>query len=246
MLSGRCDRRGALAALLAASAALGACSDGGGATRDAAPDVPTDTLCGADAFFTGELIDWDSTETRFCGVFNSTLTPMGVIGPGDMSNPNGRFELCLQRRPVTAIDVIHGTNQSQCTSTRDVYPVRALLFAQLSVIDAGGKFTARAMTQHRQDEMFDQIGAMYSAASAQLVVHVDGPQRQVTISTPAHDTTQKFDGAMWGAGDIGSDVFFPNVAPGSVEVSVAGNVVGAPVTLTLVAGAYHYVAVRAN
>lgn len=239
----RSDLRAATAAAIAA--ALGACSDGGG-IKDAGIDGAIDAMCGAGTFFTGDIIDWDSTDAKFCGVFNSSLTVFGQGAPGDMSNPNGRFELCIPHQALTEVDVAHGTNQSECTSPRDVYPVRAVLFAEQSVIDAGGRFSARAMTQHRQDDMFAMIGVAYSAAKAQLVVHVDGPQRQVTLSTTAHATTQKFDGAAWAAGDTGSDVFFPNVDPGQVQVSVAGNVVGAPVSLTLAAGAYTYVAVKAN
>jgi len=202
-------------------------------------------MCGAGTFFTGEIVDWDSTEAKFCGVFNSSVTARGQSAPGDMSNPNGRFELCVPHQALAAIDVLHGSNQSQCTTPRDVYPISAVLVAEQAVIDAGGRFSARAMTQHRQDEMFGLIGTAYSAAKAQLVVHVDGAQRQVTISTAGHDTTQKFDGAAWAAGDTGSDVFFPNVDPGATQITVTGASVGAT-TLTLEANRYTYLTVRAN
>ena len=243
----RCDRRGVLAVVFAASSALGACSDGNGTPRDATPDMPIDTMCGAAAFFTGDIIDWDSTDAKFCGVYNSKLTVFGQTSPADTSRPNGRFELCVPRQALTEVDVMHGANQSQCTMPAGVYPVRAVLFAEQAVIDAGGRFSARAMTQQRQDDMFTAIGAAYNPARAQLVVHVDGAQRQVSISAAAvHDTTQKFDGAAWAAGDTGSDVFFPNVDPGTVQITVAGNAVGSGVSVALAAGAYTYVAVRAN
>ncbi|HEY0479113.1 MAG TPA: hypothetical protein VGD37_16455 [Kofleriaceae bacterium] len=235
-----------LAASIAAIITSGtACGGGGGTPRDAGPDTPIDTgMCGAGTFFTGEIVDWDSTEAKFCGVFNSSLTVRGQTAPADMSNPNGRFELCVAHQALAAVDVLHGTNQSQCTTPRDVYPVPAVLVAEQAVIDAGGRFSARVMTQHRQDEMFGLIGTGYSAAKAQLVVHVDGPQRQVTIAA-AHDTTQKFDGTTWAAGDTGADVFFPNVTPGMTQVTVAGRSVGAT-TLTLQAGVYTYLTVLAN
>lgn len=239
-----CVRRAPFAAALAVALG-GACGGGGETPRDAGPDTPIDTgMCGAGTFFTGELVDWDSTEAKFCGVFNSSLTVRGQTAPADMSNPNGRFELCVARQALAAVDVLHGTNQSQCTTPRDVYPVRAVLVAEQAVIEAGGRFSARVMTQSRQDEMFGLIGAAYSAAKAQLVVHVDGAQRQVTISS-AHATTQKFDGAAWAAGDTGSDVFFPDVDPGMTQVTVAGRSVGGT-TLTLEAGAYTYLTVLAN
>ena len=236
--------RVALVAL--AAAALAGCSDNGGTAKDAGTDVPTDSMCGAGTFFTGEIIDWDSTTARFCGVYMSSLTVAGQSAAGDKSNPNGRFELCVPHQALTEVDVTHGANQSECTTFKDSYPVHAVLFAEQAVIDGGGMFSARAMTQHRQDDMFMMIGTTFSAAKAQLVVHVDGAQRQVTISVPAHDTTQKFDGAAWAAGDTGSDVFFPNVDPGSVQITVAGNTVGSPVTVTLAANAYTYVDVHAR
>lgn len=239
----RCDRV-SLAAL--AAAALAGCSDSGGTAKDASTDVPTDSMCGAGTFFTGEIIDWDSTTAKFCGVYNSILTVAGQSAAGDMSNPNGRFELCVPHQALTEVDVAHSAKQSECAMSKDVYPVPAVLFAEQAVIDAGGMFSARAMTQMRQTDMFKTIGTGFNAAKAQLVVHVDGAQRQVSISVSAHDTTQKFDGAAWAAGDTGTDVFFPNVDPGSVQITVAGNTVGSPATVTLVANAYTYVNVHAR
>ena len=66
------------------------------------------------------------------------------------------------------------------------------------------------MTQARQDAMFTQVGQAYSATQAQLVVHVGGTARQVSLSAN-HAATQRVDGTAWAAGDTGSDVFFPNV-----------------------------------
>jgi hypothetical protein len=241
----RCDR---VSLVALAAAALAGCSDNGGTAKDAGTDVPGDSMCGAGTFFTGEIVDWDSTTAKFCGVYNASLTVSGQsgAGAGDMSNPNGRFELCVPHQALTEVDVAHGANPSECTTPKDVYPVRAVLFAEQAVIDGGGMFSARAMTQHRQDDMFTTIGTAFNAAKAQLVVHVDGAQRQVSISVSAHDTTQKFDGAAWAAGDTGTDVFFPNVDPGSVQITVAGNTVGSPATVTLVANAYTYVDVHAR
>lgn len=124
------------------------------------------------------------------------------------------------------------------------YPVSANLVAEQAVIDANGLFSARAMTQARQDAMFAQIGQPYSAIQAQLIVHVGGTPRQVSLSAN-HAATQRFDGTTWAAGDTGGDVFFPNVDPGSVQVTVTGGAIGTT-TLTLEKGAYTYVSVIAN
>ncbi len=234
-------------AAVALGLALGACSDGGAKPKDASPDTPVDMApgtCGANTFFTGEIIDWDSTDAKFCGVFNSKLMARGLTAPADSSNPNGRFELCVPHQAQALVDVAHGTNTSQCPGVTGSYPVRAILVAEQAVIDANGLFSARAMTQGRQDVMFTQIGQAYSATQAQLVVHVDGTPRAVSISAN-HAATQRFDGTAWAAGDTGSDVFFPNVDPGSVQVTVMGGAVGTT-TLTLESGAFTYLTVVAN
>lgn len=232
--------------VLALLGVVAACSGGDG-KPDAPPDMPIDMppgSCGTGQFFTGEIIDWDSNNTSFCGVFNSSLTVHGQTSPADTSNPNGRFDLCVPRQAQTAVDVMHSATASQCVGVTGSYPVRAVLVAEQAVIDANGVFSARAMTQKRQDAMFTQIGQTYTATQAQLVVHVGGTPRAVAISS-AHAATQQFNGTTWAAGDTGSDVLFPNVDPGSTTVTVAGGAIGAT-TLVLEAGAYTYLAVIAN
>jgi hypothetical protein len=247
MLPGRCVRWASIAAG-AAALALGACGDDGAKPRDASPDVPIDMppgTCASGTFFTGEIIDWDWTVTNDCGVDNSKLTVRGQTAPSDTSNPNGRFEVCVPHQAQSLVDVMHGASASPCHSTMTrSYPGRAVFVGEQAVIDATALFSARVMTQARQDAMFTQIGQAYSATQAQLVVHVDGTPRAVSISAN-HAATQAFDGTTWAAGDTGSDVFFPNVDPGSVQVTVTGGAVGAT-TLTLEAGAYTYLAVIAN
>ena len=44
---------------MAAMLVAAGCSDGGGTATDASPDTPPDmaSVCGADLFFTGEIVD---------------------------------------------------------------------------------------------------------------------------------------------------------------------------------------------
>jgi hypothetical protein len=230
-------------ALVASGAlALGACGNG-----DNQPDAPPDTPpgpCGAEMFFTGELVDWDSTDANFCGVFNSRLTRRGAQSPSDMTAPNGRFELCVPREAQLLVDVMHSTTASGCVGVTGSYPVRAVLVAQQAVVDRGAAFSARAMTELRQTGMFTQVGEAYNAARAQLVVHVVGTPRAVSISS-THATAQRYDGAAWAAGDTGREVFFPNVDPGPTQITVAGGAVGTGM-VTLEADAFTYVTVATN
>src|SRR5689334_7688777 len=137
-----------IAASVWLAVALGACSDGNGA-RDAAPDMPPDMAGCAGVIFTGEIIDWDSSNASFCGVFNAKLTVRGQQSAADMSNPNGRFEVCVPRQAQTLVDVMQSASTSQCAAVAGAYPVLAILVAQQSVMDANGVFSAREMTQAR-------------------------------------------------------------------------------------------------
>jgi hypothetical protein len=234
------SRTAAVATLLAAVG----CSDGGG-TIDASPDTPPDmaTGCGADLFFTGEIVDWDSQGD--CGVADATVTVRGQPARTDMSNFNGRFEVCVPRQAQTSVDVTHSASASRCAAVGGVYPVRGIFIAQQAVIAANElSFSARAMTQARQDGMFTQIGEGYNPALAQLVVRVAGTQRAVSI-TANHVETQAHNGAAWAPGNIGGYVFFPNVAPGTTQLSVDNGAIGTGM-ITLEAGAYTYVTVIAN
>jgi hypothetical protein len=140
---------------------------------------------------------------------------------------------------------MQSASPSRCAAVAGAYPVRGVLIAQQAVIDLGPQsFSARAMTQARQDAMFTQIGQPYSASQAQLVVHVAGTPRAVSISS-THAATQRYNGTAWAAGDTGSYVFFPNVDPGATQITVAGGAVGTGL-VTLEAGAYTYVTVLAN
>lgn len=241
-------RGGSSFAVVVLALAAAACGNG-----PAAPDAPIDTPpdmtmgCGADMTFTGEIVDWDSNPSSGpgCGVSGATVTVRGQPGRTDSSNFNGRFEVCAARQAQTPVDVSYSASASTCAAVAGAYPVRAVLIAAQAVIEASSQsFSARAMTQGRQDQMFTQVGQAYSAAKAQLIVHVVGAERQVVISVP-HAPAQRYNGATWGAGDTGPYVFFPNVDAGAVQLTVTGGAVGTG-TLMLEAGAYTQVTVIAN
>jgi hypothetical protein len=226
---------------------LAACGgDDGGTPIDATIDAAIDAVmidtpsstCGADAAFTGEIIDWDASNAAFCGVFGATLTVRGAAARTDTTNPNGRFELCLAHQPQTIIDVAFSATASECTTPKDTYPTPAVLIADQSIVNANMVLSARAMTGMRQTTMFTQVGAPYDAAKGQLVVHTLGQPDPVSI-TASHGTTQAFNGTTWTAGDTGSDVFFPNAAPGATQISTSNQTF----TVTLEAGKYTHLTV---
>jgi hypothetical protein len=252
MVPGRSIRSAPLAALgaLATAASLAACGGGGDKPVDAAPDTPVDMApgtCGAgQVLFTGELVDWNNAGAVFCGVNKATLTVRGQAAQTDQTNPNGRFELCIASQALTLVDVAQAAGPSQCTAIASPYPVSLVLVAEAAVIAGAPLFSARVMTQDTMDKMFGTIGQPYSASQGQLVVHVVGTPRAVTISTASHAATQRFDGTAWAAGNVGSDVFFPNVdvAGGAIQVDVAGGATGTT-SVTLEAGKLTYLDVIA-
>lgn len=229
-----------LAALFAVG--LAACGGGGGGTPDASIDTAPATC--TDVPFTGGVIDFTATDDNFCGVFKAILTVRGSSTRTDETNPNGRFELCLPHQAQTLIDVTYSTDRSACAGIDGAYIGHGVLVAEQAVIDANGVFIPRALTQAEQDAIFTQVGQRYTASAAQLIVHVDGTPRAVSIAA-AHATTQQFNGTKWEAGNTGNDVLFPNVDPGSTTVTVAGGATGAG-AVTLEAGAYTYLSVIAN
>jgi hypothetical protein len=231
---------------VAVAVAAGACGGGGqapDASIDAPPDVPPG-MCSPGLFFTGEIVDWDANDVDFCGVFNARVTLRSAPATTDDTNPNGRFELCVPAAAQNTVDVTPSATASQCVNVTGNYPVRGVMIASQAVINAHGTFSARAMTQARQDALFTQIGQPYSAAKAQLVVHVNGTPRAVSIQS-SHAPTQRLSGGTWAAGDTGTDVLFPNVDPGPATITVAGGATGT-LTVTLEANAYTYVSVVAN
>jgi hypothetical protein len=256
MLSGRYDRSVVLAvATLGALAVLGACGDGGARPTDASLDTPIDmapgTCAGADVLFTGEIIDWDWTNMQQCGVKQATLIVRGQTARTDSTNPNGRFDkFCIARQVETVVDLTFSMNASECGTDSRTYSGRGVLVAEQAVIAAGGFFSARAMTPERMATMFTAIGQPYNAAQGQLVVHVAGTLRVVSLSTMNHGATQQFNGTTWEpapvTGAVGSYVWFPNVdlGGGPVTVSVAGAVGATAVTLE--AGVFTYLTVIAN
>jgi hypothetical protein len=246
-------RRFTCAAAVAALAAAG-CGGGGNPTAaDASIDAPPGP-CGNNAVFTGENVDWDSTasDTGFCGVQGATWTVRGDASATGTTTtpPNGRFVLCVPHQAQTIVDIAPPAATSGCIHADGTpYPRRGVAIASDAVIAAGGAFSARAMTQAREAAMFTEIGAGYSATQAQLVVHVNGTPRAVSISA-THAPAQQFDGTTWQAAPdrdapVGSDVLFPNVDPGTVTITVTGGAIG-PTMVSLEPDRFTYVAVIAR
>ncbi|HEX3761112.1 MAG TPA: hypothetical protein VHW23_20595 [Kofleriaceae bacterium] len=216
--------------MLCLGSGLGACGGGNGTPHDAAPDMAP-SVCGADASFAGEMIDWDSTEANFCGVAGAVWTVRGDTARTETTPPNGRLAMCLAHQTQTILDITPPAGGSQCpalfNTPMNTYPMAAVAIVPGAVLVPGASFSVRAMVQSRLTSMETQIGAPLDPSKGQLYIHVVGTPHAITISA-AHGAAQRFDGSQWAAGDTGSDVLFPNVdlSGGVVGVTIAGNVVG--------------------
>jgi hypothetical protein len=207
--------------------ALAACGDDGNHTVDGAPLAVM-----------GEYVDFDSTDTGFfCGIFGATFTVHGDPTQTNMTNPNGRFQLMIHDAR-TQVDITPPTAQSECTTPKSTYNVPGIMIIDEQVVAAQATLSARSFTVDRAP-MFN-----YDSTKAQVLIHVDGAQRAVSIDA-AHDATQAFNGATWAAGDVGTNIYFPNVDPsaGTTNVSVAGGAVGTG-SIPLAAGTFTYLTVH--
>lgn len=201
--------------------------------------------CGANAFFTGEHVDWDESDAAFCGVFNSTWKVRGSSDAtmSDTTSPNGRFELCIPAQTADVIlDVTPDTAASQCPNVAGNYPLRGIAIANAKVqaeLPAGRFFSARSYTLARGNSFYTQIGASYDPAKGALFIHTVGAPKPIAITTP-HDTAEAYDGTLWAAGATGVNVYFPNVAAGTTTIQAATNTVG-PTTVPIEANTITYV-----
>ena len=216
---------------LAIAALLIGCSGGGGGGADAAPES-----------FMAEYVDWDSTDSgAFCGIFKATWTSHDDAAVTIATNPNGRVTLSLPPAARMRIDITPPTDGSECTTpTGQTYNIPGIAIVDRAVNDAGGEYSTRSFSTVRATAFG------YNPAKAQVMVHVDGTPRSVTL-TGNHDATQAFDGTAWAAGDTGENVFFPNVDPsvGTATVGMSGSSVGTG-DVPLVAGTFTYLSIVAQ
>lgn len=204
---------------------------------DASIDATVDAgRCGADYFLTGDLVDWDSTEANFRGVFPAVFSVEGEPARMDQTSPNGRFELCIVAAARTRLNV-------DAPGAGDTGYVDAILIADKSVTDAIGFVSTRSFRNARAAEFFTQQGIAggYDATKAQLLVQTVGTPRAVTIDRVASPVALDANN-VWAAGAAGSEVLFPNLDPATATVNVgsSGTVLGAG-AVPLVAGKLTFV-----
>src|ERR1043165_7162828 len=116
-------RFGLLSLLATAAVACDGCGNGGGAV-DASPisDAYDPGTCGTDLHFTGEIVDWDTDNPVFCGIFDAHVAVRGG-GPTANTAPNGRYDVCVASAAQVLADVTPSADNSECTTPPSTYPL---------------------------------------------------------------------------------------------------------------------------
>jgi len=216
---------------------VAACGDDGGGP-DAAPidALAPDTLpgCGADVLFTGEYVEWTSTETEFRGIFEALFT-IDRTSRTDLTAPNGRVILCLTPGPMVRI-----------TATKADHTPAVFLADPEVFTPAGSTFTSRGLTLSERDANYGALmtGLSFDATRAQVLVEKRGAAAGFELSGTT--TRFAFDGAAWTSGNTGELVLFPNVPIGTGTATLSspdGTFVG-PTAIELKAGQLTVVPLR--
>lgn len=227
---------GLLAALLPA-AACGDSSPPGGPDAggpDAGPGMPDADLISFE--LAGRYLDWDSTAAAPCPIAGAKWIARHDDTRTATTDGSGAFTIRLASY-LADLDVTPPAEASACATPPSGYDLPAAAIVPPAVFYAGGRFVARAPTMARLASFYATFGATFDATRAHLLIHLDGPPRLVSITSP-HAPAQAFDGSGWAAGAVGGDVFFPNIdLTGSklTTVSVGGGATGTG-SITLLAG----------
>lgn len=177
--------------------------------------------------FTGEYIDWDSTDAAFMGVPAATFSSGATTAK---SAPNGRFSLCIPAADGT-VDIEPAAISYRFGGTAVVKRV---------VIGLQPTQSYRSLTMTRANDLG------ISPTKAHVFIHVDGGAR--TVSTSIAAGMQKvFDGASWVDGNSGEDIFLGNIEaqPNTTLTVTGGDALGGGV-IPLASGQFTYVTVIAR
>jgi hypothetical protein len=201
---------------------------------DGAPDaVPDAAGCGADLFFTGEYLDWSSTTTTFLGLGGTTWSVRGDTSRTDVSNFNGRVELCISRTGNSVIDAVDTANP--LVYLDGVFVVDPAVF-----LPSGSYFSAKNFTTTAAEDFYQQtFGAGFDAARGHLLVQKLGPPIPITSSLGGTAVAvDNADDLTWTPGNSGGLVLFANIdlSSGTQTTLSSGTAFVGPTTIQLEPG----------
>lgn len=222
-----------------------ACSGGASHSHDAAaPDAPRpdaaplDPVCGTDAFFTSEFVDWASTDTVFRGIPDALWTVQDHPERTDASSPNGRVELCLPREPQTLINI---------TAPGTYWGGVALVTAADVGRHPASLFSTRSIDAATRATFLTPMGQPLAEDRAHLFVTYGAPTVYQPLAVAGSEAMQSTDGAHWiaagSAAEQGRYVLFANIDPNEGHAAIVNGgaiLIEAPIA----AGTITYVSLR--
>lgn len=181
------------------------------AALDAAPDGSPDAIpdaagCGEKLHFTGQYLDWNSTTSMFKGLGGATWTVRGDAAQTDVTNPNGRIELCVSRTANSVIDAVDTANPLDYLA--GVFVVDPNVF-----VADGSFFTAKNLTVDDAAAFYQAtFGTSFDASKGHLLVQkLETP---IPLTSSLGGTSAAVDNAndvTWTLGNAGGLVLFANI-----------------------------------
>ncbi|HUH01424.1 MAG TPA: hypothetical protein VML75_05475 [Kofleriaceae bacterium] len=166
-----------------------ACGNGGGSPdaqqadarepADAAIDAAPDAFvrCPGGVLFTGEYLDWDSSDAVFQGIFEATITDSSTNATAQTA-PNGRWELCVPAATTVVATITHP----------DRVPVR---YVAAPEVIAAGMVSTRGLTIQQYLDLHSDAG-----------INVVGNTAVVLIEVRSHPSLQPVEGATIEIGGV--------------------------------------------
>jgi hypothetical protein len=190
-----------------------------GASADARVDAATadaaNTDCSGNNPYTGELIDFDSTEADFLGVFDAHFSVRGEADCTADTAPNGRFILSLpDSGGITDIDAPTG------------YLDGIAVVKPQQFLNGGATFSYRDLTTTRATELYTLFSETFDPTKAHVVVNQTADHEGFTLLATHGIVVGSADGSAWAEGDSATYILFTNVDVGTGMTTLTGTATG--------------------
>lgn len=182
---------------------------------DAATDAGA-TGCDGTNNYTGELIDFDSTDTAFLGVVDAQFSVRGDPDCTATTAPNGRFIL---RLPDTG-------GMTDIDAPGDYVDAVAAVSPQ-QFFNGGATFSYRNFTTTRAMALYDSLGQTFDTSKAHVLVNQSVDLETFSLAATHDAVVGSTDGSTWAAADNTRYILFTNVDVGSGMTTLTGTATGA-------------------
>ncbi|MEO8700773.1 MAG: hypothetical protein ABI867_12055 [Kofleriaceae bacterium] len=220
--------------------ALVACSEHGETppVADSGPFPDTDDRCQGDLRMQGELVDIDSSASRFLGISDARIS-LSSPRLSATTGPNGEIDLCVPATMETMQFDVDGP---------DTF-FDGPLVIERGALQSFRPLSIRAFTTARVTSFYAERGLTFDTSKGQVLVFVAGDISNIDLDV-AHGAAQAANettpgSVVWATGDAGRYVLFPNVDATLGKARITGStfteVPIAPGQITLAAVAFFFI-----